>query len=565
MGILPVLFLLTLLSTAVTLVMPLIFREIIDAAYALGKEGAGDPERQKIYRLVWVLIAVGAGRSLRNLYPMLRARMNCLIEMEIRKQYFRRVLDKGHGFFLKFRTGDIVTRLTEDIHGWLKISWYMCSGIFRAVESASMLAGCMIAMIVMVDWRLGLIAVCPLPLMMLVFYRVQIALRKRFEQSQRMISETNDLLESSYSGIRIVKAYNAEARMGDRLASVLAERVDVETGVVRLRALLDQVFTALTAVGRILAIGFGGYWIIQGELSVGSMIAIYFYVDQLWRPMLDIPQLFVAGKQAFVCMDRLEEMAGFEEDGEEREDAGGRPVESIDDLVLDGVSFTYDDSRAAVDRVSLELPRGKRLAIVGPVGSGKTTLARLLSGEFRPSAGRILVNGEDLATADRKGYRRSVGYIPQEALLFSDTVRENVAFGRGHSDLAVAAALRMAQVEEEVGAFPRGLDEMLGQRGVRVSGGQRQRLAIARALIGDPDVLIMDDVTAALDAENEELLWDAIEERREDVTAILVTHRMSTARRADEILVLDRGKVVDRGTHEDLVDRCSLYRRLATE
>jgi len=570
-GIFPVLIALTLLSVGVTILMPLLWMWVVDAAYELGKAlatglpGAGAAERNRIYDLVWILLLVGAGRSLRNLYPMLRARMNCLIEMEIRRQYFRRILDKGHGFFLRFRTGDVVTRLTEDIQGWMKIGWYMCSGIFRAVESAAMLVGCSIAMIVVVDWRLGLIATAPLPIMMLAFYRTQIALRRRFEESQRMISETNDILESAYSGIRIVKAYNAEDRMGERVSDVLLRRVEVEMRVARLRAFLEQIFTALTQVGRILTIGFGGYGIIQGTVSLGELWAIYMFVDQLWRPMLDIPQLFVAGRQAFVCIDRLEEMNDFEREKEESDDRGGEPVDAIESIVFEGVTFRYDGRRPAVDAVDLSLPRGRKLAVVGPVGSGKSTIARLLSGEFRPSAGRILVNGRDLAETDLTDYRRRVGYIPQEALLFSDTVRENVSFGRGHGDDHVSGALRIAQVEAEVGEFPNGLDEMLGQRGVRVSGGQRQRLAIARAVIGDPDVLIMDDVTAALDAENEERLWDAIEERRDDVTAVLVTHRISTARRADEILVLDRGRVVDRGTHDELIGRCTLYRRLASQ
>jgi ATP-binding cassette subfamily B protein len=197
------------------------------------------------------------------------------------------------------------------------------------------------------------------------------------------------------------------------------------------------------------------------------------------------------------------------------------------------------------------------------VGSGKTTLARVLTGELSPSAGRILVNGRDLAELDLREYRHRVGYIPQEALLFSDTVRENVSFGREAADERIEEVLQVAQVDEEVAAFPKGLDELLGQRGVRVSGGQRQRLAVARALVAGPDLLVMDDVTAALDAENEEALWDAIEARHPGIGGVVVTHRIATARRADSIVVLDRGRVVDRGTHDELIARCGLYRRLA--
>jgi len=558
---LPVLGALTVLSTAVQIAYPLAWKYVIDTLSDLA--AGGDETRERIVSAIGIILLIYLGRSLRNIYPMLRARVNGILEMEVRRTYFERILEKGHRFFLTFRTGDLVTRLTDDISGWMKVGWFLCSGIFRAVESGVALLFCVGAML-LVDWRLGLVALAPLPVMMAVWWRVRLKISKRFDLNQQAISRTNDLLESCYSGIRIVKAYNAEERFRAKARALLDERIEVELSLVRLRALLDSMYVGIANFGRVLTMAVGGYWVLDGSLSLGSLYAIFLFVDQLVRPMMDIPQFFISGKMTTVCIDRLEGISGF--DAERGDGRGGdRPVDAIARVELQEASFRFDDGtgREALEKVSLAIPRGKRVAVVGPVGSGKTTLARILSGELVPTGGRVLVNETPLPEFDLVSYRRRVGYVPQEPLLFSDTIRENVAFGRGMPEEDVRRALRLARMEEEVESFPKGLDEMLGQRGVRVSGGQRQRLAIARAFAGRPDLVVMDDVTAALDAENEEELWDALEREHPDLTAVIVTHRMATAMRADEILVLDRGRVVDRGTHDDLLERCDLYRRLA--
>ncbi len=566
LGMLPLLGALTLLSAAVTMAWPWVWGKAIDALNELAT-GGGDEEYQRLVGVSWILLLVGFGRALRNLYPMLRARVNGLLEMAVRREYFDRILGKSHRFFLEHRTGDIVTRLTEDISSFLKIGWFLCSGIFRAVDSGVGLVFCVIAML-LTDWRLGLVALAPLPLMSFIWYRVRVSLGARFERNQKAISETNELLESCYSGIRILKAYNAEGRMESQFQDLLKRRIDVELGVVRMWSLLDSLYQGIINLGRVLTIGIGSFWVLDGSLTPGAMYAIYLYVDQLVRPMMDIPQFFISGKQVAVCIDRLEAMADFEQGFEDGE-GGSEPIRSIERISVEDVSFAYEGERSqgrkVLHGVSFTLPRGGRVAIVGPVGSGKSTLARILAGELRPTEGRVSVNDTAMRDLDIGQYRRRVGYIPQESLLFSDTIRENVSFGRNVGDREVRGAIAIAQMNEEVRSFSRGIEELLGQRGVRVSGGQRQRLAIARALAGSPDLLIMDDVTAALDAENEEALWDDIEARYPELSAVIVTHRMATARRADEIVVMDAGRVVDRGSHEDLIARCALYQRLARE
>lgn len=561
-GAIVLLFLLTVISTTAALSFPMVLRYIVDELHRIGESLA--PADSKMPTLISLLLLVGLARSLRNLYPMFRARMNCVLEMEVRRHYFARVLGKGHRFFVRFRTGDVVTRLIDDVSGFPKVAWFLCSGVFRAVEAISWLVFCIGAMLY-IDARLALVAIAPLPFMMLLFWRVRAALGVRFEANQRAISATAALVESCYSGIRIVKSANAEARMAERLAEGLSDRLEVEMKVVRLRAFLDGVYQAMGNVGQVAAITVGGLMALSGRVSPGDVWAIYLYVSQLVRPLMDVPQLFIFGKQAFVCMDRLTEIEEAEPPPAPPPADDVAPVPRVERIEIENVSFQYDPEigAPALEGVSLTIPRGRRVALVGPIGSGKSTLARILSGELSPSDGRILVNGRPIREIDLSDYRRRIGYIPQEPLLFSDTIRENVAFGRAIDDREFDEALAIAQVEREVAGFPRGAEEMLGQRGVRVSGGQRQRLAIARAVVGAPDFLVMDDVTAALDAENEEALWDAIVARRPDVTAVIVTHRIATARRADEIVVMDAGRVVARGSHATLVTHSPLYRRLA--
>jgi ATP-binding cassette subfamily B protein len=561
LGVLPILLCFTAVSTAVAVAWPLVWKYALDAARTLAP-GHGEA-MGRVADAVLILLLVGVGRSVRNFYPMMRARVNGLFEMAVRRDYFEKILHKRHGFFQRFRTGDVVTRLTDDISGFSKIAWFMCSGVFRALESFSGLVFSVVAMLFL-DWRLGLITITPLPLMMFIWYRVRVRVEARFKRNQTAISKTNDLLESTFSGIRIVKAYNAEERFRKKLGAILSDRVEVEMDVVKLWALLDTLYATLSNLGRVLAIVFGGLWVLDGSLTIGTLYAIFLYVDQLVRPMMDIPQFFISGKQTTVCIDRLLELADFEA-GRRDDDGGPSPVERIEQVALHDVSFRYENGRAegALAGVTLTVPRGRRVAVVGAVGCGKSTVARILSGELRPASGEVLVNGRPLAEQDLRTYRRHVGYVPQEALLFSDTVRENVAFGRPIDDAAVHEALRTARMDAEVAAFPKGLDELLGRRGVRVSGGQRQRLAIARALAGNPDLLILDDVTAALDAENEEALWDALDSARKDLAAIVVTHRVATAMRADHIVVLDRGRMAGEGTHEHLLATCPPYRRLA--
>lgn len=571
--------LLTLLSSAVAISYPMVFRYLLDNLSAKLAEGRPELAHSTTMKLIGVMLAIGITRSVANFYPGFRALINSKLEMDVRQFHFNTILGKGFRFFNRFRTGDLVTRLTDDIGGFPKIAWFCCSGIFRAVESSSKFIFCLSAMLWM-NWQLALLSLLPLPIMLLIFYKIKKALALRSAERQAAVSRTNDALEAAFSGVRIVKAFNAESGQAESFAKIMDGRIEAEQRVQRLWIGVGSLYQAINATGQIIVIVAGGLMVVQDKLSIGEFYAFYVYLSLLLGPLTDIPQLFVTSRQAFASIDReieMEETPGGTEtdrlpvnpathgiDAGARDLSGGgslRKLEHIETLELEAVSFRYgDELPLALEEVSLKLAAGQRVAVVGAVGGGKTTLIKLAAGILRPTAGRVLVNGRPLAEYAMADYRRLTGYIPQEATLFSESVAENVRFGRSLDIDVVRDALQVARVLEEMEAQPNGIEQVLGQRGLTVSGGQKQRLAIARALAGKPDLLLMDDCTSALDAENERAFWELFRQRLPHSACIIVTHRLSTARQADLILMLEHGRVAGIGTDEELLASCEAYR-----
>jgi ABC-type multidrug transport system fused ATPase/permease subunit len=305
--------------------------------------------------------------------------------------------------------------------------------------------------------------------------------------------------------------------------------------------------------------------VINGSLSLGELTAFFLYVGMMLPPMMDIPNLFVTSRTAFACIDReieIEDTPGGTEGCYE----GVKPLESIEELALESVAFSFDEGLpAALSDISLRIKRGERVAVVGAVGCGKTTLVKVAAGLLPPESGTVRINGCPLADWDLASYRARLGYIPQEATLFSESVAGNVLFGRELGGEVVDAALALAQVRDEMIALPEGLEQVLGQKGLSISGGQKQRLAIARALAAGPELLLMDDCTSSLDAENEQAFWQDFGARHPDAACLIVTHRLATAQQADRIYVLAKGHVVGQGTHAELLQSCPEYQSFLTK
>lgn len=547
----------TLLSSAVAVAFPLVWKEVVDGLTALD---AGAPiPASDLWRYSLILGAIAVGRVVVGFYPAFRAWMNLNLEQAVRERVFASILRKDHAFLGRFRTGDLVTRLTDDITDYPRIAWFGCSGVFRFLDSFSQVFFCVGAMLLFCDVQLALLAMLPVPLMLWVFYLARNALRSTYTDQQRAVSETNDTLEAALSGIRIVQAFNGEAGQRRRLAAILRERIGIQWKLAKLVALVHQTDNVASRLGQVVVLSVGGLRVLDGTLSLGTLVALHLYLDMLIHPMMDLPNLFVAARQAFVSIEREEEVLRAPD--VVRTSAPDQRAEGLGAVELDGVTFRHRAGLPpALDDVSFRVEPGERVAVVGPVAAGKSTLLRVLAGLLPPGEGEVRFGGRALGDWDWSSLRSRLGYVPQESLLFTETIEQNVRFGRDVDEARVTACLDAAQMTDELARFEGGAQARLGRGGSLVSGGQRQRIAVARALAGAPELLLLDDCTSSLDARNEDRLWDAVAELSPGATVFVVSHRPATIRRADRILVLVAGRLVDQGRHPDLARRCAAYR-----
>jgi ABC-type multidrug transport system fused ATPase/permease subunit len=543
----------TLGSSAVAIAHPIVFGKLIDLLRNILTEPAKYPDpMHEVNRIIWILLGLGLAQFVTGFYPAFRGWVNMRFENLLRMFYFRFILNKDFRFFQKYRTGDVVTRLTDDLSEFPKISWFLCSGIFRALNSFSLILFSLVVMF-SISPKLTLLSIAPLPLMMIVFYITSDKLYRNFELNQQAISNINNQLEMSFSGIRIVKAFVSEEKYNRFFDSALARRFKTEMGVVKLNAVLHLIYEYIDYFAQIGVIIFGGYMAVKGRITVGTFYMFYSYLSMMIYPLLDLPQLFVSGKQAFVNIDRLEEMKDYPSFNDTWQ--GESKPSGIGVLRFDKVTCTYPEkNEPAIRDCSFELAEGERLLILGSTGAGKSTVANLVLGLLKPDRGIITVNGEDISRIGLAALRELIAYVPQDPVLFTGTVKENVLFAvESASEEEYRTAVRTSQLEQEIASFPDKEETRVGQRGLGVSGGQKQRITIARALIKRPKLLILDDITASLDAENEEKLWKDINANYPGISAIVISHRLSTLHYVDRVLFIDHAGYAHQGTHDELV------------
>lgn len=548
-----IMVLFTLASSAVSIAYPYAFKRMIDLLRDILQNPDMYPTPMlEVNKVIWLFLAIGAAQFLTGFYPCIRALVNLRFEHSLRMFYFKHLSGKDFRFFQHFRTGDIVTRLTDDLSDYPKISWFLGSGIFRAFNSFSMILFSLLVMF-SINVKLTLLSIAPLPLMMVVFYFTSEKLYTNFEKNQRAISDINSQLEMSFSGIRIVKSFVSEEKYNRFFDIALANRFKTEMSVVKLNAVLSLIYQYIDYFAQIGVIMFGGFMAVKGEITVGTFFLFYTYLSMMIYPLLDLPQLFVSGKQAFVNIDRLEEMRHYPTFNQD--DSFGQPVDAFESLRFDNISFHYPGKQELVlNELSFELKVPERLLILGATGAGKSTVANLILGLLPSEQGSILINGQEIDTLQIKSLRDVVAYVPQEPSLFSGSIKENIMLANETaSEHEYQTALETSQLSAEIANFPDKDDTQVGNRGLDISGGQKQRITIARALIKKPKLLILDDITASLDAENEEKLWQAINTFYPDTAAIVISHRLSTLRYVDSVLFIDSEGRGHKGSHDELV------------
>ena len=538
--------LITVVSIALSTAYPIIFKYVIDALSA-GRE-TGD-----VQFYVWIILLVGLARTLtRWILPSSRYIMNLVLGLDIKLFHFENLLRKDPAFFNLYRSGDIITRFSDDIDGDVKLAWFGNSGIMRPVEAGFTLLFS-IGVMMTLHWKLTLLAVAPLPLIVWAMSKTEHLQHEAYKKRQQTISQTNNILESAFSGIRIVIGFVMEQAQEHLFKTNMVDRKNAEERVVYIRSFLESLGSLINQVGLVVILFLGGYYVIHDEITLGTFYAFIAYMTGITEPIWTISWFFVSLKMAESSVDRLEEIEKFE----------NKPVHDnvvdlpISQLRINKLQFRFHGEEVdIIQSLDFTAHPGEKLGIVGEVGSGKTVLLKLISGWFVPSGGSVKVNDlriDDLSDASRA---QIIGYVPQDIELFSGTVTDNISMGR-KSSKSLESITQSAVIGDELD-----LDKVLEQGGVGLSGGQRARVALARAFYGDTPIYIFDDVTSALDLNTEKILWQNINADYSEALFLVATHREATASEMDRVIWIKNGQIHQEGQHADLLRLHPEYRSL---
>ncbi len=526
--------------------------------------------RQKLVLYAALILGVACVRGL-FLFLMRRIIIGASreIEYDMRNAFFARLQQMPLAFYQARRTGDLMSRATNDLNA-------VRTMIGPAVMySASTLLVFVVAIVLMssIDMKLTLIALLPLPLVSISVKYFGSAIHRRFEAIQAQLSDLSAVVQETLAGVRVVRAYNQEPYEIERFRGANEEYVRRNRVLIKLQGMFYPSLTLFLGIGSLLVLWVGSREVIGGRITVGEFVAFNSYLVMLSWPMIAFGWVTNMLQRGMASWKRMLEILDSEPDiGDAHVTDAGRSASLIGGIEIRDLVFTYPGAAQPVlDHVSLRIEPGQTVAFVGATGSGKSTLIHLLPRLHEPPAGTVFLDGVDVREIPLASLRGAIGFVPQEPFLFSDTIAENIAFGvqigpdaasPATLDARIRDAAAIARLDKDVDAFPNGYDTTVGERGITLSGGQKQRTALARALMVDPRVLILDDALSAVDTYTEEEILSRLRGVMRRRTAIIVAHRVSTVRDADQIFVLDRGRIAERGRHTELVAHGGLYATL---
>jgi len=540
-----------IITDSMTLVVPWLIKEFIDVL-------PGKPSSELLLKYVFLLLGVSlflvAGRYGWRVYMFGASRK---IEFDILNRLFEHLLILDRTWYLKQKTGDIMSRATNDLRA---VREFFGLGVLILIDAVFVIFAA-VGMMSWINFDLMLKVFLPLPIISFLFFYFVKEIGKRHKAVQEHLALITGQVQENLAGIRVLHSFVQEENEKTKFAQLNNEYINKNLAVTRIFGIFTPTMVFILGVAAMLSLWMGGKAVIAGSMTLGSFVAFNGYLMLLSWPMMGIGYVFNLTQKGMAAMGRIQEIFVSQSEIKPAPEGTGTLVE-VGDIEFQGLKFSYPgEDTLSLKGIGIKIFQGQTLGVVGVIGSGKTTLAQMLLRFYDPTAGALLIGGRPIKEIHR--LRDSIGYVSQEPFLFSMSIRDNIVLGRvSATDRELEEIVRIAGLKKDVERFPHRLDTLIGDRGVSLSGGQKQRVALARALIKKPEILILDDAFSHLDSETEEEILENIQGQLRQTTTLIISHRLSAVRGADQIIVMDAGQIIEQGNHTSLVRAGGVYANL---